>query len=172
MQNLKISIVLFLSMVLIAIGVNAFAFDATANFSQAQPELVSGFFFKAGPTKGGPYPSVTDCGKPTPKADGTFDCVGKNFTANPVYGVVSNYDSAKKEIATSAEASLSITVQPPANLKMAMVVTTVSKITRRGNVVASTTLAQKEWTSTTREGTHGYRNKRGEYITTTIIAMN
>jgi hypothetical protein len=172
MQNLKISIVLFIAMVLVAIGVQAFAFDATANFSQAQPELVSGWFFKAGPTKGGPYPSITDCGKPTAKVDGTYDCVGKNFTANPVYGVVSNYDSAKKEIATSTEASLSITVQPPANLKMAMVVTTISKVTRRGAVTASTTIAKREWTEGTREGTNGYRNRRGEYVTTTIIASN
>ena len=148
------------------------AYDATANFSQSQPELVSGFFFKAGPTKGGPYPSVTDCGKPAPKADGTYDCVGKNFTANPVYAVVSNYDSAKKEIATSAEASMSITVQPPGNLKLVVTVTTISKLTRYGNPVATTTIKRVTVPSdkVVKEGTSGYWNsKKREYVTNTVI---
>lgn len=151
----------------------AFAYDATANFSQAHPELVSGFYFKAGPTKGGPYPSVTDCGKPTPKADGTYDCVGKNFTANPVYGVVSNYDAAKKEIATSTEAMMSITVTPPGNLKLIVVVQTISKLNRNGRPTSTTTVKRFETKpgQIVKEGVASYRNSRGEWVTNTTIIM-
>ncbi len=72
---------LAISILLILSAVQTFAYDATANFSQAQPELVSGFFLECGPTKGGPYPSVTDCLKPPLKADNTYDCALKDFTA-------------------------------------------------------------------------------------------
>jgi hypothetical protein len=173
MQNLKISIVLFLAMVLLAIGVNAFAYDATGNFSQAQPELVAGWLLKGGSVKGGPYPSVTDCGKPAPKTDGTYDCVAKGQTANPSYWVVTNYDSTKKELATSTEAPLSITVQPPTSLKMVIVVTTTSKVSFSGKIISSTTIDRKNVASDVAivEGSRTTRNARNEWITTTTIVM-
>lgn len=157
-----------------AIVCSAGAYDVTGNFSQDKPELVAGWFLKAGPTKGGPYPNVTDCGKPTPRADGTYDCVGKGYTANPVYAVVSNYDSAKKEIATSTEATMSLTVQPPGNLKMVVTVQTVSKLSRNGNPIATTTIKRAEVPvdKVVQEGTSSYRTRTGEYVTNTIIAFN
>ena len=156
-----------------AILVNiAHAYDATGNFSQPQPELVSGFYFECGPTPGGPYPSVTDCGKPTPKIDKTYDCIGKNFTANPLYCVVSNYDSAKKKMATSTEATMTITVQPPSNLKLVITVTTISRLNRYGNPVATTTIKRVSVPSdkVVKEGTSGYWNsKKREYVTNTVV---
>lgn len=151
----------------------AVAYDATANFSQDKPELVSGWNFKTSATKGGPYPVVTDCGKPAPRDDGTYDCVAKGLTANPLYGVVANCDSAKKEIATSSEATITITVQPPTNVKIALVVTTVSRLTKAGNVIASTTIKRKEVApgAVIKEGSSGYRNSQGEYVTNTTIAL-
>lgn len=153
---------------------SAFAYDLNANFTQSMPELVSGFFLKAGPTKGGPYPNITDCGKPAIKADGTFDCIGKDYTANPVYVVVANYDSAKKEISTHAEVTMTIPVSPPANLKIrVLTVTTISTLSKYGNPIATTTI---KWTevsdiSLVKEGTKSYRNKNGAFVTNTIIAM-
>lgn len=170
-----IRIIHLLAIVLISTfsGATAVAYDATANFFQDKPELVSGWNFKSGSTKGGPYPVVTDCGKPTAKADGSYDCVAKGLTANPLYGVVANYDSAKKEIATSSEATMTITVPPPSGVKIALVVTTVSRLTKAGNVIASTTIKRKEVASGTiiKEGSSGYRNIRGEYVTNTTIAL-
>lgn len=157
---------------LLTFATSALSYDATGNFSQLQPELVSGFNFECGPTPGGPYPSITDCGKPTPKADKTYDCVGKNFAANPLYCVVSNYDSAKKKIATSAEASMTITVSPPGNLKLVVTVTTISKLNRYGRPVATTTINRESVPSGTvvKEGTNGYWNsKKREYVSNTVI---
>jgi hypothetical protein len=154
------------------LATSAYAFDAVGNFKQTTPELVSGWLFKTGGVKGGPYVSITDCGKPAPKADGSYDCTAKNQTVNPLYGVVTNYNSARVESPPSNEYALTITVAPPSDLKMAMVITTVSKVTRTGRVTAATTIVKKAWSPDTKEGTRGFRNSRGEYVTTTIIAMN
>lgn len=156
------------------IAAQAFAYDATFNFSQQYPELVAGWKIKAGPTKGGPYPYVIDCHKPAANADGTIDCVGTGLTANPIYAVAVSYDSAGVESAASNEATMTLTVPPPASLKIVVKITTVSKVNKRGNVVASTTVAREEVPAGTviREGTTGYRNAKGEYITNTIIAFN
>lgn len=169
MKRIIVSILLVLSTASIAM-----AYDVTANFSQDKPELIAGFYLKAGPTKGGPYPNVTDCGKPAAKADGTYDCIGKGYTANPVYAVVANYDGAKKEIATSAEATLSLTVQPPGNLKLVITVQTISTLSRYGNPIAKTTIKRAEVPVGTvvKEGTSSYRNRAGEYVTNTIVAFN
>ena len=96
---------------------SAFAYDATFNFSQQYPELVSGWRAKAGPTKGGPYTRTVDCKKPAAKTDGTFDCVVPGLDFSPMYGVVVNYDAAGKESLPSAEASLTVTPPPPTGLK-------------------------------------------------------
>ena len=96
---------------------SAFAYDATFNFTQQYPELVAGWKIKAGQTKGGPYTRTVDCKKPSVKADGTIDCAMTDLTFNPLYGVVVNYDSTGKESTPSNEATLSVTVPPPGNLK-------------------------------------------------------
>jgi hypothetical protein len=150
------------------------AYDATFNFSQQYPELVAGWKIKAGPTKGGPYPHVIDCKKPVPLADGTYDCVGIGLTANPIYAVAVNYNSAGTESPQSPEATMTITVPPPANMKIVVKITTVSRLTKYGNVIASTTITRKEVPAGTvvKEGTTGYRNSLGEWITNTTIALN
>lgn len=159
---------------MLAISTEAMAYDATFNFSQQYPELVAGWKIKAGPTKGGPYPYVLDCKKPAPLADGSIDCVGTGLTANPIYAVAVNYNSAGVESSASNEATMTITVPPPASLKTVVKITTVSKLTRYGNVIVSTTMTKKEMPLDTviKEGTTGYRNARGEYITNTTIALN
>lgn len=156
------------------IAAQAFAYDATFNFSQQYPELVAGWKIKAGPTKGGPYPYVLDCHKPVANADGTFDCVGTGLTANPIYAVAVSYDSAGVESAASNEATMTLTVPPPASLKIVVKITTVSKLNKRGNIVASTTVSREEVPADTvvKEGTTGYRNAKGEWVTNTIIAFN
>lgn len=148
------------------------AYDAVFTFTQSTPELVAGWKIKAGPTKGGPYPYVVDCKKPVANPDGSYDCTGTGLTANPLYAVAVNYDSTGKESVNSNEASLSITVQPPANLKAAIKITTVSKLTNRGNIIATTTVKRIELDATIKEGTTGYRNKRGEWVSNTVVALN
>lgn len=161
-------------LITVLLAMEAFAYDAVANFSQAQPELVSGFFIECGPTKGGPYLNQTDCGKPVLNADGTYDCALVNFTANPVFCVASNYDAAKRKIATSSEATMSITVQPPSQPKLAVKITTVSRLSRYGKVIADTTVNKVEVPDgeVIKEGTSSYRNSKGHYVTNTIIAWN
>ena len=51
--------VFFLTIILTTTA--ALPYDATYNFTQPSPELVSGFKAKAGPTKGGPYTVTVDC---------------------------------------------------------------------------------------------------------------
>lgn len=109
----------------LAVPVIASAYDATFNFSQSYPELVAGFKAKAGGVKGGPYPTVIDCKKPTQKTDGTFDCVVPNLSHGTLYGVVVNYDSTGKESAPSAEGTMTIPVSPPSNLKFTITGTVV-----------------------------------------------
>lgn len=150
----------------------AYAYDATFNFTQQYPELVAGWKIKAGPTKGGPYPIVIDCKKPAPNVDKSYDCVGTNLTANPIYAVAVNYDSTGKESASSTEATMSITVPPPADIKIGVKITTISRLTSYGNVIASTTIKRIESATPIKEGTTGYRNKRGEWVSNTIIALN
>jgi len=151
----------------------AFAYDATVNYKQQYPELVAGWYVKAGPTKGGPYGNVTDCGKVPIKADSTYDCKVAGYTANPAYLVVVPYDTAKKELAQSAEASVSVVVPAPTDVKVVVTITTVSRFTRYGNIIADTTIKRESIPvgTTVKEGTTSYRNKSGQYITKTVIVM-
>ena len=154
---------------------HVFAYDATFNFSQTTPELVAGWKIKAGPTKGGPYPTVVDCGKPAPLADGTYNCEMPGVAFNPLYGIAVNYDKAKVESLPSTEATLSITVAPPNNLKVVITVRTVAKLTRYGNPTATTTVSRKEVPvdKVVKEGTSSYWNSRTrEHITNTTIVSN
>lgn len=164
---------LVLTLVLGAFSINAAqAFDVTGNFSQAKPELVSGFKLECGPTKGGPYPNVQDCGTPAIKADGTYDCVVKGLAYNPVYCVASNYDKNKVKIATSAEASLTVPVAPPANLKLVVTVQTVSKIPWWGKPDVKTTITRETTDRDVTEGTVSTwdARKREQVTTTTFVS--
>lgn len=157
----------------VLLAVKAFAYDATFNFTQQYPELVAGWKIKAGPTKGGPYPHVIDCKKPAANSDGSYDCIGTGLTANPIFAVAVNYDSAGKESAQSPETTMAIAVPPPAAPKIAIKVTTISKVGRRGNVTSETTVSKSEVPegAIVKEGTTTYRNSRGEYVSNTIIVM-
>lgn len=95
----------------------ALAYDANFNFSHSAPEVVAGFRIKIGPTKGGPYPTVIQCGKPAAKKDGTYDCVGKGLTLDPLYAVAVAYDAANQESAHSNEASYDPPPPAPGGLK-------------------------------------------------------
>lgn len=165
-------IVLVFSIVLAAAA--AHAYDATYNFTQPSPELVSGFRAKAGPTKGGPYTVTVDCKKPTLKADNTYDCVVPGVTFNPIYGVVSNYDSTGKEMATSEEASATITAPPPSGLKIVVTIRTVSSFTSRGNITAKTTVTSKEVPADAIVDTkpvNYWNSKTKQYISQTVLVM-
>lgn len=172
MKNLFIRIICLLVTAMFA--VQAFAYDATFNFSQQYPELVAGWKIKAGPTKSGPYPYVIDCKKPAAKTDGTFDCIGTGLTANPIYAVAVNYDSTGKESAQSNEATTSITVQPPTNLKVVITVTTAVKLSRYGNVIAvNPVVTEKEVPADqyVKEGTKIVKKDRYNYTATTVTVM-
>lgn len=161
-----------LSVIMVAAA--AHAYDTTYNFTQPSPELVSGFRAKAGATKGGPYIITVDCKKPPLKADGTYDCVVPDITFNPVYGVVSNYDGTGKEMATSAEATASITAPPPGNLKIVVTIRTVSSFTSRGNITAKTTVTSKEVPAATVVDTRPisyWNSKTKQYISQTTMVM-
>lgn len=149
----------------------AFAYDATVNYKQQYPELVAGWYVKASPTKGGPYSNVTDCGKVPLKSDSSYDCKVSGYTANPVYVVVIPYDSSKKELAQSAEASLSVTVPAPTDVKIVVTITTISRLTSRGNVIADTSIKKTSVPvgAIVKEGTSSYRNKSGQYVTKTVL---
>lgn len=152
----------------------ASAYDATFNFTQPSPERVSGFKAKAGATKGGPYTITVDCKTPPLKADGTYDCVVPDITFNPVYGVVSNYDSAGTEMATSSEATASITAPAPGGLKIVVIIRTVSSFTTRGNITASTTVTSKEVPSDAVINTKPiayWNSKTKQYISQTTLVM-
>lgn len=135
---------LFIGLLLI-IGANAFAYDATVNLKQQYAELTGGWYIDAGPTKGGPYLNVTDCAKTPAKADGSFDCKVSGYMANPAYFVVTPYNSAKVKIAnaTSPEQTINVTVPPPTDIKIVVTVTVVSKLTRYGNVISSNSIDKK-----------------------------
>lgn len=120
----------------------SYAYDTGFNFKQQYPELISGWYIDAGPTKGGPYPNTTDCTKTAIKADGTFDCKATGYTANPAYFTITPYNSAKVKIAnaTSVEQTITVTVPPPTDIKTVVTVTVVSRLTRYGNIVADTSI--------------------------------
>ena len=158
----------------VALHCNAWAYDATYNFTQPSPELVSGFRAKAGATKGGPYIITVDCKKPPLKADGTYDCVVPDITFNPIYGVVSNYDGTGKEMAASAEATASITAPAPGNLKIVVTIRTVSSFTSRGNIIAKTTVTSKEVPAGTIVNTkpiNYWNSKTKQYISQTTLVL-
>lgn len=150
------------------------AYDAIYNFTQPFPELVSGFKAKAGATEGGPYTIIVDCKKPPLKDDGTYDCVVPNITFNPIYGVVSNYDSTGKEMETSDEATANITVPAPSNFKIVVTIRTVSSFTSHGNIVAKTTVTSKEVPASTIIDTKPiayWNGKTKQYISQTTLVM-
>jgi hypothetical protein len=152
---------------------SALAYDASVNFKQQLPELVAGWYVKAGPTKGGPYANVQDCGKPVMKADSTYDCKVTGYTANPVYAIVVPYDSTKKELAPSLEATASVVVPPPSDIKIVVTIVTVSRITRYGNAIADTTVTRESVPADklVKEGTVKYRKADGTYYTKTTIVF-
>lgn len=162
------------TLVMLFVSVNmAFAYDATFNFKQQVPELIGGWYIKAGPTKGGPYANVQDCGKPTVKADSTYDCKVTGYTANPVYAIVVPYDSTKKELTPSAEATASVVVPAPTDVKIVVTIVTVSRITRYGNAIADTTVTRESVPAgkIVKEGTVKYRKADGTYYTKTTIVF-
>lgn len=93
------------------------AYDATFNFSHPAPNLVQSFRIKYGPTKGGPYPTVVQCGKPNLKADGTYDCTGQNINLDPLYAVAVAVDASGQESLPSNEASYDPVPPAPSGLK-------------------------------------------------------
>ena len=95
----------------------AFAYDATFNFSHSAPQLVQSFRIKYGSAKGGPYTGVIQCGKPTAKADGTYDCVGQNINLDPLYAVAVAVDLAGQESPPSNEAMYDPAPPAPSGLK-------------------------------------------------------
>ena len=95
----------------------AFAYDATFNFSHPSPNVVQSFRIKHGNIKGGPYPNVIQCGKPTLKADGTYDCLGTNISNDPMYAVAVAVDLSGQESAPSNEAMYDPIPPPPTGLK-------------------------------------------------------
>lgn len=152
----------------------AYAYDATFNFTQQYPELVNGWKIKAGPTRGGPYPIIIDCKKPTPKTDGSYDCVGTNLTANPIYAIAVNYDITGKESESSTEATMVLTVPPPADIKIVVTIRTVSSFTGRGNITAKTTVTTKEVSADTVIDTKPiayWNSKTKQYISQTTLVM-
>lgn len=102
---------------LVAVASNAFAYDATFNFSHPSPSVVAGFRIKVGAVKGGPYPTIIQCGKPSAKPDGTYDCVGTGLNLDPMYAVAVAYDSANQESPPSNEATYDPAPPAPAGLK-------------------------------------------------------
>lgn len=163
-----------ISAMFLAITSKAAAYDATYTFTQPSPELVAGFKAKAGSSKGGPYTITVDCKKPPLKADGTYDCVVPDITFNPIYGVVSNYDGTGKEMATSAEATASITAPAPGNLKIVVTIRTVSSLTTRGNITAKTTVTSKEVPATAAVDTKPvsyWNSKTKQYISQTTLVL-
>jgi hypothetical protein len=166
MKRIVFGMVCFFSMVSFAFG-----YDATLNFKQQYSSLVSGWFVKAGPTKGGPYPNIQDCGKPAVKPDGTFDCKVTGYTANPVYAVVVPYDGAKTELVPSAEVTASVSIPAPSDVKIVIVITTVASVNRYGLIVSSTTVKKESvpLDKVVKEGTTSYRTRDGKYVTNTVI---
>lgn len=63
----------------------------------------------------------------------------------------------------------------PGGLKLTVLtIKTISRLTKSGNVIASTKMTKKDVDAGTpiKEGTTGYRNAKGEWISTTIVAYN
>lgn len=170
MKRVLLGLVCFFSMVQFAFG-----YSATVNMKQQYDELVAGWYIDAGPTKGGPYPNITDCIKPTKKADGSFDCAIAGYTANPAYFVVTPYNSSKVKIAnaTSAEQVINVAVPPPTDIKVVVTIVTVSRVTRYGNAIASTTVERTEvpLSKVVKEGTVNYRKADGTWYTKTTLVI-
>lgn len=164
MRSIYLVMVAFIAMVSVS-----YAYDTGFNFKQQYPELISGWYIDAGPTKGGPYPNTTDCVKTPIKSDGTFDCKATGYTANPAYFVITPYNSAKVKIAgaTSPEQTVTVTVPPPTDIKTVVTVTVVSRLTKYGNIIAETSI-DKITVPIDKEVKTGitanYRAKDGRYI--------
>jgi len=95
--------VVLISSLLLWTGI-AHAYDATFIFTHPLPASVQAFRIKYGPTKGGPYSTVIPCGKPAPKADGTYECKGTGINLDPLYAVAVAVDTAGQESPPSNEA--------------------------------------------------------------------
>ena len=116
MRKQMISMVAMMA-ILLAASNQAMAYDATFNFSHPMPSVVSGFRIKAGGAKGGPYPTVIQCGKPAAKSDGTYDCTGTGLAFDPMYAVAVAVDAAGQESAPSNEAVYDPPPPAPSGLK-------------------------------------------------------
>lgn len=168
------TITLVIAFFVILVAAAAHAYDATYTFTQPSPELVSGWKTKAGPTPGGPYPSVVDCKKPAMRADNTYECLHSNVSYNPLYGVVSNYDSEGREMATSQEYKLAITAPAAGGLKIVVTIRTVSSFTSQGNITAKTTVISKQVPADTVVDTNPinyWNSKTKQYISQTTLVM-
>lgn len=173
MRLVKNGFTVTLLLVISLVSSTVFAYDIGFNFEQAYPELVSGWKIKASPTKGGPYTLIQDCAKTAIKSDKTFDCKGTGYSINPAYVVLAPYDSANKELAQSAEVTVSVTVPAPTNIKTVVTVTTVASVDKSGRIITDTTVAKKDVPSNSvvKEGTVSRRTRDGKYITVTTLVM-
>jgi hypothetical protein len=81
----------------------AHAYDITATFEHDGYEFAASYKIYYGPTKGGPYPTAIDCGKPILKADKTMDCPGSGLTLRPIYAVAVAIDVQGAESPKSPE---------------------------------------------------------------------
>lgn len=93
---------LLTTLALLLFATSALAYDITANIEHADYADATGYRIYYGAVKGGPYPNSIQCGKPTMKADNTFDCVGTGLSIRPIYAVAVAYD-AQGEGPQSAE---------------------------------------------------------------------
>jgi hypothetical protein len=75
----------------------AHAYDVSMVITHENYTWTAGYRVKYGNTKGGPYPTVIECGKPTRDADNNIPCAGTNITAYPMYAVPVAYDAQNAE---------------------------------------------------------------------------
>ena len=156
------------------LAVKSFAYDATGSFTQDYPELVKNWDIRYGATKGGPYATKVNCGKPAP-VDGRYVCSIPNISLNPIYAVAVAIGHDGVESGPSNEVEFKVTVPPPGDFKVVVTVRTVATINKYGNPVMSTTVSRKEVAVDTpvKEGTSTYWNSaKRERVTNTVIAMN
>ena len=156
------------------LAVKSFAYDATGSFTQDYPELVKSWDIRYGATKGGPYATKVNCGKPAP-VDGRYVCSIPNITLNPIYAVAVAIGHDGVESGPSNEVEFKVTVPPPADFKVVVTVRTVATLNKYGNPVMSTTVSRKEVAVDTpvKEWTSTYWNSaKRERVTNTVIAMN
>ena len=153
---------------------HVFAYDATGSFTQDYPELVKSWDIRYGATKGGPYATKVNCGKPAP-VDGRYVCSIPNISLNQIYAVAVAIGHDGVESGPSNEVEFKVALPPPADFKVVLTVRTVATLNKYGNPVISTTVSRKEVAVDTpvKEGTSTYWNSaKRERVTNTVIAMN